>query len=228
MRETINIITGFIFGLAPLVIAVIFGILIYNSIPNILGIALIGILGILSIWLGINIFKRVQIVGPIEFISAIHASPDLDNLEPEPNSETKRRNPNELVELIEKQDNLFKGGALRIYGDWFGKPYDNHHKISKAQFDKISKILTIEFNEGETLQIHNPRHIFEASTFLKVLGADRIKWTWYFYGKFKTRENLYFLDYKKSSSKIQTDTNVDWYKPAFNVSLGDPALMIYG
>lgn len=228
MRKIINIVTGCIFGLAPLAVVVIFGVLIYNSNPNIIGIAIIGVLVILAIWLGTNIFKRVQAVGPIEFMSIIHASPDLDNLEPGPNSETKRRYPNEIVDLIDENANLFKGGSLRIYGDWFGKPYDNHHKISKAQFDKISKILTIEFNEKETLEIHNPRHIFEATTFLKVIGADRIKWSWYNYDKYKIKENLYYLDYKKSSKNIQTDTNVDWYKPAFNVSLGDPALMIYG
>ncbi|MFN5784806.1 MAG: hypothetical protein ACK457_02495 [Flavobacteriia bacterium] len=97
MRQAVNIVTGFIFGLAPIAGATLIGIAIYASFPNTTGIIIIGILGILSIWLGLRIFRRVQIVGPIEFITAVHASPDLDNLEPIKDSETKRRSPEEII-----------------------------------------------------------------------------------------------------------------------------------
>ena len=228
MRQVINIISGFIFGLAPLAGATIIGIAIYASLPNITGIIILGLLGIISIWLGLKIFKRVQIVGPIEFMTAVHASPDLDNLEPTKDSETKRRSPEEIVRHLENKDNLFRGGSFRIFGDWFGKPYDNHHQIVSANFEEQSNKLTLHFKEGEKLEIYNPRNIFEASTFLKIVQADRIKLTWFYYGKTKTTENQYFLDYKLTGKKIMTETNVDWYKPIFDVSLGDPALMIYG
>mgnify|MGYP000114160139 CR=1 FL=1 len=228
MRQVINIISGFIFGLAPLAGASIIGIAIYASFPNTTGIIIIGLLGILSIWLGLKIFKRVQIVGPIEFMTAVHASPDLDNLEPTKDSETKRRSPNEFVRLLGTNDNLCKGGSFRIFGDWFGKPHDNYHEIVSADFDEQLNKLTLDFKEGEKLEIYNPRHIFEASTFLKIVQADRIKLTWFYFGKPRSSENQYFLDYKLTDKKITTETDVDWYKPIFDVSLGDPALMIYG
>ncbi|TRZ42181.1 hypothetical protein [Robertkochia solimangrovi] len=228
MRQVINIISGFIFGLAPLAGATIIGIAIYASLPNTIGIIILGLLGVLSIWLGLKIFKRVQIVGPIEFMTAVHASPDLDNLEPTKDSETKRRFPEEFVRIVENNDNLFKGGTFRIFGDWFGKPYDNYHEIESAEYDEQLKRLTLNFNEGEKLEIYNPKHIFEASTFLKIINADRIQLTWFYYGKTQTKENQYFLDYNLKDKKVTTETNVDWYKPIFDVSLGEPALMIYG
>ena len=88
--------------------------------------------------------------------------------------------------------------------------------------------MTLKFNQGEELQIHNPKHIQEATTFLKIMDADEIKLTWYYYGKSKAQENLYFLNYRKGNKRISTDTNVDWYKPVFDVALGSPALIIYG
>ena len=228
MRKAINIITGFIFGLAPLAVATIIGVFVYASFPNMIGIIIFGILGILSIWLGLNIFKKIQIIGPIEFMTAVHASPDLDNLEPTKDSETKKINPDEIVEQLKNQDNLFKGGTLRIYGDWFGKPHDNYHTLKSAEFNIQQNRLTLFFNEGEKLEVYNPRNILEASTFLKVIDADRIKLTWYYYGKAQDKENQYYLDYKVNNNKILTETDVDWYKPVFDVSLGKPALMIYG
>ncbi|GAB3668456.1 hypothetical protein GCM10028791_43840 [Echinicola sediminis] len=182
----------------------------------------------LSIWLGLKIFKRVQIIGPIEFITAVHALPDLDNLEPTKDSATKRRSPEEIVQLLKNNDNLFHGGSFRIFGDWFGKPHDNYHQIISANFEERLNKLTLNFKEGEKLEIYNPRHIFEASTFLKIVQADRIKLTWFYYGNTMTTENRYFLDYKLIDKKIMTETNVDWYKPIFDVSLGAPVLMIYG
>lgn len=46
--------------------------------------------------------------------------------------------------------------------------------------------------------------------------------------KGKSRENPYFLDFKLENKRINTESNVDYYKPFFDVSLGGPALMIYG
>ena len=228
MRQVINIISGIIFGLAPLAGATVIGIAIYASFPNTTGIIIFGLLAILSIWVGLKIFKRVKIIGPIEFMTAVHASPDLDNLEPTEGNETKRRSPKEFVQLLANKNNSFKGGSFRIFGDWFGKPYDNYHEIESAEFDDQLKLLTLNFKEGEILEIYNPKHVFEASTFFKIINADRIKLTWFYFGKTSTTEDQYFLDYNLTNKKITTETNADWYKPFFDTSLGDPALIIYG
>lgn len=208
--------------------ATIIGLAIYLSYPNTASIVIMGLLGIVSIWLGLKIFKRVQMVGPIEFMTAVRASPDLDNLEPTKDSETKRRSPEEMVRLLENGDHLCQGGIFRIFGDWFDKAQGKHHQMVSAEFEKQLNKLTFHFKEGERLEIYNPRHIFEASTFLKIVYADSIKLTWFYSGKPQTTENQYYLHYNFTGKKITTETNVDWYKPSFDVSLGEPALMIYG
>ncbi len=228
MREAINILTGFILGLFVVAGVSIIGVAIYAALPNVIGIVILGLLLILSLWLGVKIFKQVQKVGSIEFLTAARASPDLDNLVLTEDSETKKRNPEELEELLKSKNNLFKGGTIRIYGDWFGKPHDNYHSIESADFDRELNRLTLKFKEGERLEIHNPNQIFESLTFLKILTADRVRLTWFYYGKTQEKENQYFIDYKHNDKKIETETNVDWYKPQFDVSLGQPALMIFG
>lgn len=183
---------------------------------------------ILAIWLGFKIFKQVRIRGPIEFLSAVQASPDLDNLDLAEDSRTKRRSPTELVEQLGNKDNLLKGGSIRIFGDWIGKPHDNYHELESAEFKAQQKRLILNFKEGERLEIHNPKHIFEASKFLKIVQADRIRWTWYYPAKAKIPENQYFIDYQWTDKKISAETNVDGHEPLLQVSLGEPALMIYG
>lgn len=222
MRRITNIITGFIFALAPFLGVTTLGFFFYTSFPHTIGVIIFGILVILSIWIGLNIFKKVQIIGPFEFLTAIHASPELDHLEPTKESETKRRNSEEIVERLKNNENLFNGGAIRIYGDWIGKPYENFHNLKTAEFNNELNLLTLFFEENEKLEIYNPRNIFEAITFFKVIDADRIKFTWY------NGKNQYFYDYKPSNNKILTETNADEDKPLFDVSLGEPALMIYG
>lgn len=228
MRQLLNITAGIIIGLLPLIGALVVGLLIYNSTPNSMGIIIIGALGIVAVWLGYRIFKRIQIVGVVEFITAVHATPELDNLELTKDSETKNREPEEFVSLVNSKENLFKGGTFRIFGDWFGKPYSNYHEIESAHYDKDLNMLSLNFTAGEILEIYNPKQILETSTFLKVIASDRISLTWFYSGKEKQNGSQYFLDYSLKKNKIHTETNVDWYKPIFDVSLGAPSLMIYG
>lgn len=86
-------------------------------------------------------------------MAAKNATPELDNLKLSPDSSTKERTPEELVRLISKNENLLKGGTFRIYNDWFGKPYDNVHSVKSGNYDFNTKILILQFDEGEQLEI---------------------------------------------------------------------------
>ena len=97
MKKLFNTITEIIAGIAPFVMAVIFevltiifGVLIYNKLQNPVGIIICVILGFLAIWIGIRIFKKVRRNGIFNFTADVVASPDLDNLEPNKNSKTKK------------------------------------------------------------------------------------------------------------------------------------------
>ena len=67
----------------------------------------------------------------------------------------------------------------------------------------------------------------EAKTYLKILKADGIEMKWQHQKKGEEEPNEYFQKYEVVHKKLQTSTNVDWYKPYFDVSIGKPALLIY-
>ncbi len=57
----------------------------------------------------------------------------------------------DLHEYLKQQFTMFKGGSLRIFGDWFGRPYDNIHILKTFSF--VDDILTVTFDDDETLII---------------------------------------------------------------------------
>jgi hypothetical protein len=52
--------------------------------------------------------------------------------------------------------------------------------------------------------------------------------TWKSSENTNSEEKCCYLEYRKVKKTISTETNADDYKPVFDVSSGDPALMIYG
>lgn len=112
-----------------------------------------------------------------------------------------------------------KGGTLRIWGDWFGRPYDNHHRVTGATADGVS--VTVGFDQGETLRLWRPVGFEIDATNFRVLSADRVRWEWFYYGRLPEAKNRFFLDYRRRDAAIQGESNVDWYSPAFQT---DPAM----
>ncbi|MEG3089807.1 hypothetical protein [Sphingomonas sp. PB4P5] len=111
------------------------------------------------------------------------------------------------AERIAAELPLLKSGTLRIWGEWFGRPYDNIHQIVGANAD--GDTLTLLFNEGETLTIYDPdRGTFSETTFL-IKFASRVRWEWYLYGENQSPNNLHFLDYLLGPEgwTLQTDWN---------------------
>lgn len=215
-------------ALTPLMLAIIFGILTYASFPNAMGAILFTALIILSVWLGVIIFKTVANTPLVEIITSNHATPGLDNLELDSSSETKKRQPDEYAKLVRTNEHLCKVGSIRIYGDWFGKPYTNHHKITTAEYQEEDKKLTIHFDDDERIEVYNPMIIFESTAFLKITHADLVRWSWYAYRKSRTEDNMGQLEYTKENKVITTKTWPTNLSRKFDTSLSAPALMIYG
>lgn len=119
---------------------------------------------------------------------------------------------------------LFKGGSLCIFGNWFGRPLDNFHQITG--FSCISGILTLTFDEGETLTVWEPRDIAIEQNSFRIQYAHHVRWEWYYYGKPKIEANRYFEDFVHTKDGIKADSNVDWYSPTFTVSESKPAVLI--
>jgi len=103
-----------------------------------------------------------------------------------------------------------KRGALRFWGNWFGRPYDNIHWIVDCEAE--GDLLRVRFNEDEMLSVVSPRNAsIDASTFL-IDDASRVRWEWFYYGRTKTPENLCVREFTKhqDGSIVGEETNVDW------------------
>ena len=117
-----------------------------------------------------------------------------------------------------------KSGTLRFWGHWFGRPYDNYHRLvgCDSEFD----VLKLYFNEGEVLSVWSPAKVVASPSKFRISNADRVRWEWFYYGKPRVVANLYFEEFEKSTDGITASTNAHWYTPEFKTSRWKPAVEI--
>lgn len=102
-----------------------------------------------------------------------------------------------------------KGGTLRFYGDWFGRPMDNYHKIVTASYK--SNYLLLHFENKERLFVVEPS-MCEINTNQFVISRSLgIVWQWYLYGTRQTEDNLKTIQYmvKTYDILLPWDINAD-------------------
>ena len=73
-----------------------------------------------------------------------------------------------------------KGGSLCFYGDWFGRPYDNYHRIEDAILD--NETLFIHFDAGELLTVEKPCGIINENNSFIIQSASFVVWEYIPYG----------------------------------------------
>ncbi|MDQ2678849.1 MAG: hypothetical protein M3Y51_08910 [Actinomycetota bacterium] len=96
-------------------------------------------------------------------------------------------------------------GTLRMFGDWFGRPYDNHHVA--IGLDADGDVLVIDFDGGERLEVHDPEGWRVERDGLRIDGATRVVWRWYHYGRPPTPENLRTIDLRRGPDGIRSTTD---------------------
>ena len=74
-----------------------------------------------------------------------------------------------------------KSGTLRLFGQWFGRPYDNIHRVVGAEVE--ADCVVIRFNQGETLRVWQPAQWQVSAEVFQIGRAARVLWEWYHYGK---------------------------------------------
>ncbi len=95
---------------------------------------------------------------------------------------------------------LKKGGTLRFWGDWFGRPYDNFHRPVSAELD--GGVLTIRFDGGEKCVVFSPSGIVNEPDIFRVERAEKIIWKWYKYGVKQTSETLCKREYTRERDTV--------------------------
>lgn len=98
-----------------------------------------------------------------------------------------------------------KSGSLRFWGNWFGRPYDNWHRLLRCEANSETVILS--FNEGEVLTITNPFEVVIDIDRFSIRAASKVRWEWFWYGLPKTAENRRFQEYVRDGKSIAFNTN---------------------
>ena len=87
-----------------------------------------------------------------------------------------------------------KQGSLRMFGQWFGKPFDNWHVPVSASVD--GDVLVVVFNDDEELRVREPDGWLFASDVFRIQHASRVTWRWYYYGRPKLLANWCSIEYQ--------------------------------
>lgn len=117
-----------------------------------------------------------------------------------------------------------KRGSLRFWGVWFGRPNDNYHTLLRCETE--GDILKMFFDEGETLFVWSPLGLSADKAIFRIDQAERVRWEWFYYGRPKTTENLFFEDFVKTGQNVAASTNFNWYSPDLTTDVALPAVQI--
>ncbi|MEM8599064.1 MAG: hypothetical protein AAGF99_04010 [Bacteroidota bacterium] len=132
--------------------------------------------------------------------------------------------PSKIANAINQLSQRNRSGSLRIFGDWFGRPMDNVHRVTIARVD--GECLILSFDNAETLTIWNPSSYSTPGFTIRIADADRVRWEWYYYGRDHTPENLLFHDYRKTDGDIVVSRSHGGNNP--RASTNEPAVELIG
>jgi hypothetical protein len=116
-----------------------------------------------------------------------------------------------IAELIKRQLPDIKAGTLRFWGEWFGRPHDNVHRLIGRNAD--ADLLQMYFDESEVLSVWSPHGLAIGEHMFRIADATRVRWEWFYYGRPQTAANRYFEEFVRIADRIEATTNVDWYEP---------------
>jgi hypothetical protein len=89
---------------------------------------------------------------------------------------------------------VVKQGSLRVFGDWFGKPFDNWHVPVSASAD--GDVLVVGFHDDEELRVREPAGWLFTRDAFRIQHASRVTWRWYSYGRPKVLANWLSVEYQ--------------------------------
>ena len=115
------------------------------------------------------------------------------------------------------------GGTLRLYGEWFGRPFDNYHKILECMFK--DRILHIIFETGEKIKVWNPDKITFNNSELMIKDSTCVEFLRYYQGKPQIEENL-IIDRYSNDALINSSIKSGMFYKKF-IKKGYPAVELF-
>lgn len=218
MKNFINTFSAFIKSFLSLVAFSFIAIVFYNDLNGYWAILIGGTILIIGLVVSYNVFVYIKRRGILEVMTENDSSSDMDHLKPTVNSGIRETSAQEFVKNFQNNKYLKNEGKLRIWGDWNKRGLDENSKIIDVSYLKEDSSLQIVFENGNQLTIWNPRIIHEASTYLKILKATKIKWEW--------EEQSQFQVYKFKPEGIFTFTNSKWKIHELDTSVSKAAFVL--
>jgi hypothetical protein len=130
-------------------------------------------------------------------------------------------NLDEMRDRIAAADPL-PSGTLRIYGDWFGRPYDNQHEVVWAEIR--DEALVIGLDDGEELTVTGPVGLEVDGRTLRIGRADHIRLEWHLYGQPKTDDTRCWQEHWLEDGRVRAVAAVPHFMPSFAPSTDFPAV----
>ena len=118
-------------------------------------------------------------------------------------------------------------GALKVWGDWFGRPYENGHVVVAARVGPDG-VLVLDFDEGERLRVTNPdAWVVDAESLepLRIGQAERVEWGWFYYGRPQSPDSWFEENHWRDGDVIRASTTANWYVPRFVATQTEPAVI---
>ena len=115
-----------------------------------------------------------------------------------------------------------KRGTLRFWGVWFGRPYDNLHRVVAVEAE--GEVLRLRFHQDEQLTVWHPNGFQLDSSAFEIKNADRVLWEWFGYDRPKTQANRFFKDFVKTGQAVVASANVNWSVPDLKTDRSLPAV----
>lgn len=115
-------------------------------------------------------------------------------------------------------------GTLRVFGDWFGRPYDNVHVATAVAAERDT--LVIDFEGREQLRVAGPAGWSVGPAGLVIAHARRVEWRWYLYGRPVVAGNRRTIEHSVEDGKVRARTDAPWPPPTWTSSLDEPAVEI--
>lgn len=99
--------------------------------------------------------------------------------------------------IKQKKNEQHRGNSISlcIWGNGPGRPFDNAYSLLHKEEDNLNKTIKLFFEGNEECVIESPLGVSWKGNCLRVICAEKITWKFYLYGKIKTNENLYIIEY---------------------------------
>ena len=119
----------------------------------------------------------------------------------------------DIAQQIRRDAPSILSGSLTFWGEWFGRPNDNVHKILGCLSFSEEDLVVLLFDGGERLWLWGAEGVVANAQAFVVQAASQVRWEWYWYGAVPRPDALQFREYERyrgeltiRGSDIQTRT----------------------